>query len=122
MKKIEPAKRTQGIKHATRDVVPIAREVEKSGKKALCLNIGDPMVFDYRTPEHLWAAIEQNRKKAEGYTDSIGYIGARQAVANYAKRMGAPNVTSDDALTFVGGSEAIVFAMQALLNPGENIT
>ncbi len=110
-----------GIRHATRDVVPIAREVEKSGKKVLYLNIGDPMVYDYRTPEHLWKAIDGNRKAAEGYSDSLGYLGARQAVADYARRMGAPSVGIDDVMTFVGGSEAIVFAMQALLSRGESM-
>ncbi len=120
MKKIIPAKRTLGIKHATRDVVPIAKEVERTGKKVLYLNIGDPMVYDFRTPEHMWQAIIDNKKKAEGYTDSLGSIGARQAVANYAKRMGAPNVSAEDVITFVGGSEAIVYSMQALFNQGEN--
>lgn len=118
--KIIPASRSLGIKHATRDVVPIAREVEKSGKKVLYLNIGDPMVFDYKTPGHMWKAIFDNRQKAEGYTDSLGYLGARKAVANYAKRMGDPSITENDVLTFVGGSEAVIFAMQALFNKGDN--
>ncbi len=120
MKRIVPAKRAMGIRHATRDVVPIAQEVEKSGKKVLYLNIGDPMVFDYRTPPHIWKAIEDNKAKSEGYTDSLGTLGARKAVADYAKRMGAPNVGVDDVMTFVGGSEAIIHSMQALFNRGEN--
>jgi len=120
MNKIIPAKRTQNIRHATRDVVPIAKEVEKSGKKVLYLNIGDPMVYDFRTPEHMWQAIFDNKKKAEGYTDSLGTAGARSAVAAYAKRMGAPNVSQEDVITFVGGSEAILYSMQALFNQGEN--
>jgi alanine-synthesizing transaminase len=119
-KKIVPAFRALGIKHATRDVVPIAQEVERSGKKVLHLNIGDPMVFDYRTPEHLWQAIFENKKSAEGYSDSLGYLGARKAVADYAKRMGVDGVSYDDVITFVGGSEAIIFSMQALFNRGEN--
>ena len=120
MEKIIPAKRTLNIRHATRDVVPIAQEVERGGKKVLYLNIGDPMVYDYRTPGHMWNAVFENKKKAEGYTDALGTIGARKAVAEYAKRMGAPNVTHDDVMTFNGGSEAIFFAMQALFNQGDN--
>lgn len=121
MKKIEPAKRTLEIRHATRDVVPIAKQVEKSGKKVLYLNIGDPMVFDFRTPDHMWKAIIDNRESSEGYTDSLGTPGARQAVADYAKRMGAPHTSPDDVITFVGGSEAIIIGMQALFNKGENM-
>ncbi|VVB99586.1 Aromatic-amino-acid aminotransferase 2 [uncultured archaeon] len=120
MHPILPARRTAGIKHATRDVVPIAQQVEKSGKKVLYLNIGDPMVYDYRTPEHLWQAMNDNRKKAEGYSDSLGTAGARQAVADYAKRMGVQGVAKEDVMTFVGGSEAIMLAMQGLFNPKEN--
>jgi len=117
---IRPAGRAMEIKHATRDVVPIAKEVEKSGKKVLYLNIGDPMVYDYRTPEHIWKAIEDNKQKSEGYTDALGTIGARSAVADYAKRMGVNGVTSDDVITFVGGSEAIIVSLQALMDRGEN--
>lgn len=120
MNKIIPARRTGNIRHATRDVVPIAHEVEKSGKKVLYLNIGDPMAFDYRTPEHMWKAMFDNKKAAEGYTDALGTIGARKAVASYAKRMGAPDVTHEDVINVNGGSEAILFAMQALFNQGEN--
>src|SRR3989344_5417186 len=78
------------------------------------------MVYDFRTPEHMWQAIFDNKKKAEGYTDSLGTAGARSAVAAYAKRMGAPNVSQEDVITFVGGSEAILYSMQALFNQGEN--
>src|SRR3989338_4800685 len=113
MEKIEPAKRATYIRHAIRDVVPVAKEVEKSGRKVLYLNIGDPMVYDFRTPEHMWQAMLDNKKKAEGYTDSLGTEGARRAVANYAKKMGVAGVNPEDAITFVGGSEAIIISLQA---------
>src|SRR3989344_7272846 len=120
MRKIYPAERTLNIKHATRDIVPIAKEVERSGMKVLYLNIGDPMVFGFRTPEHMWKAILDNKEKSEGYTDSLGTTGARRAVAAYAKRMGVAGVTEEDVITFNGGSEAIIHSMQALFNGGEN--
>ena len=63
MKKVIPAKRTENVKHAIRDIVPIAQEVEKTGKKVLYLNIGDPMKFDYKTPDHIWSAINENKEK-----------------------------------------------------------
>jgi len=121
MKKIIPASRTKNVRHALRDIVPLAEEVEKTGKKVLYLNIGDPMKFDYKTPEHMWEAINNNKDEAEGYTNAIGNVSTRQAIADYAKKMGAGNITKDDAITFVGGSEAILLSMQALLNPGENL-
>ncbi|MCR4368410.1 MAG: aminotransferase class I/II-fold pyridoxal phosphate-dependent enzyme [archaeon] len=121
MKKVEPAKKSLNVKHAIRDLVPIAEEVEASGKEVLYLNIGDPIVYDFRTPEHLWEAMNSNRRKCEGYANAIGAASTRQAVADYAKSMGANGVTKNDAIIFVGGSEAIILSLQALMNQGENI-
>ena len=121
MKKVIPAKRTENVKHAIRDIVPIAQEVEKTGKKVIYLNIGDPMKFDYKTPEHIWRAINENKKKCEGYTNAIGNESTRQAVADYAKRMNCEEITSNDVIISVGGSESIILSLQALMNQGENI-
>ncbi len=121
MESVKPAERTLNVRHAVRDLVPIAQEVEKSGKKVIYLNIGDPIRYDFRTPEHIWKAINGRKKESEAYTDSLGSKGAREAVAKYAKKMGAKNVASDDVINFVGGGEAIKISLQALLNPGENI-
>jgi len=121
MKKIVPAKRMQNVKHANRDVVPIAEEVEKTGKKVLYLNIGDPLKFDFRTPKHMWKAIEENKKTAEGYANALGSDEARKAIADYAKRTTGKEITKEDVINFVGGSEAIIISLQALLNPGENV-
>lgn len=121
MKKLVPAKRTRGVRHALRDLVPVAEEVEKSGKKVLYLNIGDPNVYDYRTPEHIWKAVFENKLNCEGYSNAIGTLGARTAIADYAKKTGAKNTTAEDVVSFVGGSESIINALSCLLNPGENI-
>ncbi|MAG18417.1 MAG: aminotransferase [Candidatus Diapherotrites archaeon] len=121
MKKVEPAKATENVRHAIRDLVPIAEEVDASGKEITYLNIGDPIVYDFRTPEHLWEAINSDRRKCEGYANAIGSHDTRQAVADYANRMGAKNISNKDAIIFVGGSEAIILSLQALMNPGENI-
>ncbi|MEM4327168.1 MAG: aminotransferase class I/II-fold pyridoxal phosphate-dependent enzyme [Candidatus Diapherotrites archaeon] len=119
-KKIEPAKRATLIKHATRDLVPIAKEIEKQGKKVIYLNIGDPIAFGFRTPKHLWEAINSNQKLGEKYSDSLGNEKARQAVAEYAQKNGVKGITKEDTMTFTGGSEAIILSMQALFNPKEN--
>jgi len=121
MKKIKPADRTENVRHALRDIVPLAQQVEKSGKKVIYLNIGDPMTFDYRTPEHIWKAIFDHKKESEGYANALGSDGARKAVASYAVRSGVKEVSMDDVMVFAGGSESILLSMQALLNPGENM-
>jgi alanine-synthesizing transaminase len=121
LKKVIPSKRTEHVEHALREVVPVAQEVEKTGKKVYYLNIGDPAVYDFRTPPHIWDAMFSHKKEGEGYSNALGYDGAREAIANYAKKMGALNVEKDDVMTFVGGSEAILLAMQALVDSDENV-
>ena len=120
MKKIKAAGRTRNVRHANRDLVPFAEEVEKAGKKVLYLNIGDPIKYGFRSPEHLWQAVNARREECEGYTNALGSDGARKAVANYANRKGA-RITKDDVIIFAGGSEAIILSLQALLNQDENI-
>lgn len=121
MKKVLPSKRSENVRHALRDIVPLAQEVEKTGKKIYWLNIGDPMVFDYRTPANLWKAIFKNKKQAEGYSNALGHDVARNAVAKEAERNTGKKFSKEDCITFVGGSEAIIFALQGLMNKGDNL-
>lgn len=44
-RKIIPAKRTENVKYAIRDIVVLAQQVAKTGKEMLYLNIGDPNVY-----------------------------------------------------------------------------
>ncbi|MDP1994428.1 MAG: aminotransferase, partial [Ignavibacteria bacterium] len=57
--KIIPAKRTENITYAVRDIVVLANEVAKTGKEMLYLNIGDPNLFDFEPPKHLVEATYQ---------------------------------------------------------------
>ena len=45
-----------GIKYAIRDIVLPAKELEKAGKKILYLNIGDPLAYDFKIPNHFLKA------------------------------------------------------------------
>ena len=63
---IKAAKRTEGVTYAIRDIVVLASEVAKTGKEMLYLNIGDPNIYDHRTPQHVIEAAYKamNEKKA----------------------------------------------------------
>ena len=50
---IKAARRTSGVTYAIRDIVVLANEVAKTGKEMLYLNIGDPNIYDHKTPEHI---------------------------------------------------------------------
>jgi len=122
MKRVIPAKRTENVKYAIRDLVVEADKVRKQGKTVLYLNIGDPNVFDFETPKHMIEAVNKamlNNKN--GYADSMGVLEARETILKEASRVGIKNVGIDDVLTTTGVSEGIELALSALVNPGENV-
>ncbi len=120
MKKIIPAKRTENITYAVRDIVVLAQEVAKSGKEMLYLNIGDPNLFDFQTPRKMIdAAYDAMLKNYNGYAPSSGISEARDAIAWEAERKGIKNVR--DIFVTTGASEAIELALTALVNEGENV-
>lgn len=122
MDKIIPARRTEKITYAIRDLVVIAKKHEKkSGKKMLYLNIGDPNKYDFETPPHMFEAIAANNLKSQSYSDSLGIDEAREVLAKEAARKKIKNITNEDVIVFNGGSEALTQGITALVNPGENI-
>lgn len=126
---IIPAERTEHVTYAIRDIVVVAKKLEASGLKILYLNIGDPPVYDFETPQFLrQLVIEKIAQSNSGaplnvstYCDSMGISEARIAVAEYATAKGIENITPDDVFIASGASEAITLAIAALVNPGDNI-
>ncbi|PIS28021.1 MAG: aminotransferase [Candidatus Marinimicrobia bacterium CG08_land_8_20_14_0_20_45_22] len=130
LSKIIPAERTDKVTYAIRDIVIKAKELEGKGKKILYLNIGDPPVYDFETPEVLRKIVAEkilqskvgSRLNVSTYCDSMGITEAREAVARQAvmeKRI--KNITANDVFISNGASEAITLAIAALVNPGDNI-
>ncbi|MBN1503090.1 aminotransferase class I/II-fold pyridoxal phosphate-dependent enzyme [Candidatus Woesearchaeota archaeon] len=121
MSRILPADRTKNVRYAIRDLVVKAQELEKKGEKIIYLNIGDPLKYDFRTPQHLIEAVENNWQNSSSYADSMGIEEARKAVAGEALRLGIKNVSKEDVIMTSGGSEGISMAIGAIMNSGENI-
>ena len=120
--KITPADRTRKVTYAIRDVVVEAEKLKKEGKKILHLNIGNPNIFDFETPKHIIEAVNKAMLANEnGYANSMGIPEAREAVAREAERLGIKGVGEYDVLITTGVCEGIELAMNALINPGENI-
>lgn len=117
---IKPAKRTENVTYAVRDIVVLADEVAKTGKEMLYLNIGDPNLFDFEPPRHL---IEETYKAMlknyNGYAPSSGIKPAIEAIEKEAERKGIKNI--QDIFITTGASEAIDICLTALLNEGENV-
>ena len=118
---LNPANRTKKITYAIRDVVEAAKKQEKLGKKVIYLNIGDPLKYDFHTPEHMIKSVENSWSKSSSYADSMGLLEARRAISKEAKRLNIPSISEEDVIITSGGSEGITMAIGALVNNGENI-
>ncbi|MBU0691659.1 aminotransferase class I/II-fold pyridoxal phosphate-dependent enzyme [bacterium] len=120
MQKISPAKRTKGITYAVRDVVVLAKQVAATGKEMLYLNIGDPNLYDFRTPQHILdAAKDAMERNKNGYSPSSGIDEAVTAIRREAGRKGIQNI--QDVFVTTGASEGIEICLTALVNEGENV-
>jgi alanine-synthesizing transaminase len=117
--KIKPAFRTFQVEYAIRDIVEASEEAKKRGKDLIYLNIGDPVKYGFKTPETLIeAACRALRENYNSYSDSSGNPEAIEAIKSYALKKGIKPV---DIYITQGASEAIEFAISALVNSEENI-
>ena len=118
--KIQPARRTENVTYAVRDVVVLAQQVAASGREMLYLNIGDPNLFDFATPDHVVeATTKAMRDNRNGYAPSTGIPAAIAAIARDAERNHIKNI--QDIFVTTGASEAIDVCLSALVNAGENV-
>ena len=116
------AKRVSEIQYAIRDLVAPVRELEKKGRRILYLNIGDPLKYDFDTPDHIKEAL--NKAVAEGknwYSASEGLPELREAICEKEKRFNNVDITPDDVIVTAGVSEAINFLFGALVESGDEV-
>ncbi len=119
-REIVAASRLDNVRYAIRDLACIADEVIKQGHKVLALNVGDPNIFDFKTPPHLIEAVyKAMRDGKNGYAPSSGIRQALDAIRGEAGRKGISNV--QDVFVTTGVSETVDLCLTALLNPGDNL-
>ena len=102
-------------------VLDHANRLEDEGHRILKLNIGNPAPFGFEAPDEILQDVIHNLPQAQGYSQSKGIFSARKAVMQRTQVQGVPDVEIDDIFLGNGVSELIVMAMQALLNPGDEI-
>lgn len=100
-----------------RKLVPFAEAAEKRGTKVLYLNIGQP---DIETPPSIMDAVKHANIPILAYSHSAGNISYRKKLAGYYKKLGI-ELTAEQMIITSGGSEAIVFAMMASMDLGDEI-
>lgn len=100
-----------------RKLVPLSNDAKARGLKVYHLNIGQP---DLPSPAEGLEALKHIDRKVLEYSPSEGLLSLRQKLENYYKRFNI-NVDVDDIIVTTGGSEAVLFAFMACLDPGDEI-
>ena len=100
-----------------RKLAPLAAAAKARGTKVYHLNIGQP---DLPTPQVGLDALKNVDRKILEYSPSQGYLSLREKMVEYYAKYDI-KVTADDIIITSGGSEAILFAFLACLNPGDEI-
>ena len=100
-----------------RKLVPLSDSAKARGLKVYHLNIGQP---DIPTPDIGLDAVRNLDRKILEYSPSDGFRSFREKLATYYSKFKI-NVSADDIIITTGGSEAVLFALMACLNPGDEI-
>jgi alanine-synthesizing transaminase len=112
----------EGVRYEIRgELAHRAMELERQGYEIISLNIGNPGLFGYRTPETMRLAMIENLGQSEAYCHQKGIFPAREAVVMQQQDRGVMEVTADDVFMGNGVSECIDFALRALLNSGDEV-
>ncbi len=100
-----------------RKLTPLANDAKARGIKVYHLNIGQP---DLPTPQKAIDALSHVDRKVLEYSPSQGFLSLREKLVNYYKKFRI-ELTPEDIIVTTGGSEAVLFAFMACLNPGDEI-
>jgi alanine-synthesizing transaminase len=112
----------EGVRYEIRgELAHRAHELERQGYEIISLNIGNPGLFGYRTPETMRLAMIENLGQSEAYCHQKGIFPAREAVVMQQQNRGVMDVTADDVFMGNGVSECIDLALRALLNSGDEV-
>jgi len=102
-------------------VLDAARRLEEEGRRILKLNIGNPAPFGFEAPDEIVANVVRNLPLSEGYSDSQGVLSARTAIVQHYQEQGFVDVSVEHVWLGNGVSELISFALQALLDDGDEV-
>lgn len=119
---IEPSRQLKNVRYEIRGrLARRAQEMERQGYEILSLNIGNPGLFGFRTPETMRLAMIENLSGSEAYCHQKGIFPAREAVVMQHQDRGIMDITAEQVFIGNGVSELIDLTLRALLNPGDEV-
>ncbi len=120
--KIAPGRALRSVRYEIRGrLARRAMELERQGYEILSLNIGNPGIFGFRTPETMRLAMIENLGSSEAYCGQKGIFPAREAVVMRQQSRGVMDTTAEEVFIGNGVSELIDLTLRALLNPGDEV-
>lgn len=115
---MEISQRAQNMPQSPiRKLAKYADAAKLSGTKVYHLNIGQP---DIATPKCALEAVQHFTPEVLDYSPSQGLKSLRTKMVSYYANYGI-DLSPDEIIITSGGSEAIMFAYMACLNPGDEI-
>jgi len=114
------SKRAQDVPaSATIAVTSRAQELKARGVDVIGFGAGAP---DFDTPEYIKdAAVEALKAGKTKYTAAAGIVELRTAIAAKLKKENGLEYTPDQVIVNIGGKHSIYEAMQAVLDPGDEV-
>src|SRR6201992_609844 len=116
---------SEGLRHVRYEIrgrlARRAHEMERQGYEIVSLNIGNPRLFGFRTPETMRLAMIEKLSDAEGYCHQKGIFQAREAVVMQQQARGVTGVSAEEVFIGNGVSELIDLVLRALLNDGDQV-
>ena len=100
-----------------RKLAPFADAAKREGVTVYHLNIGQP---DLPSPQKGLDALKNITRKTLEYSPSEGFLSLREKLSGYYAKFGL-DVHPEEIIVTSGGSEAILLAFLACLNPGDEV-
>ncbi|KUG21990.1 aspartate aminotransferase [hydrocarbon metagenome] len=101
------------------DVMAKTEELERKGEHVIHLEVGEP---DFPTPKVITkAATQALHDNKIRYTHALGLLELRQAICDFYFEEYSVNITPDQILVSTGTSPALLFAMLAILDHGDEV-
>lgn len=101
------------------DIMAKTEELERKGEHVIHLEVGEP---DFPTPKVITkAATQALHDNKIRYTHALGLLELRQAICDFYHKEYVVHITPDQILVSTGTSPALLFAMLAILDHGDEV-